>query len=291
VLGLLDREGPHLGLPTLRAEFPQMPRCELRDLQAAYRHYFRMTHRQSTEELTWHRPGRVWAMDHVHPPRPIDGVYDEVLSIRDLGSGLQLAWQPVPDETATTTVAVLESLIAQHEAPLVIKSDNGPAFKSDQMQRLLKRHRIVWLPSPPCTPQYNGSCEAANGSMRRRTNYFADRAEDSQRWTSKSLEAARRQANELTRPHGHLGPTPTELWASRTPITSEERDQTAAAIEGHRQRILLEWKDHIDPQNKNHQHQVHRQAVRRALLDVGLLTVTRRSISLPLKQKNRDNIS
>jgi transposase InsO family protein len=250
-----------------------------------------MTHRQSTEELTWHRPGRVWAMDHVHPPRLIDGIYDEVLSIRDLGSGLQLAWQPVPDETAATTVAVLESLIAQHGAPLVIKSDNGPAFKSDQMQRLLKRHRIVWLPSPPYTPQYNGSCEAANGSMRRRTNYFANRAGNSDRWASDSLEAACLQANELTRPHGYLGPTPSELWASRTPITREERDHLAAAIEGHRQRILIEWKDHIDPQNKNHQHQVHRRAVRRALLDVGLLTVTRRSIPLPIKRENRDKIS
>lgn len=41
-----------LGLPTLRAEFPRIPRCELRDPQAAYRQHFRMTHRQSTEEWT-----------------------------------------------------------------------------------------------------------------------------------------------------------------------------------------------------------------------------------------------
>lgn len=249
-----------------------------------------MTRRQSTGELTWQRPGQVWAMDHAHRPGPIDGVYGEVFSVRDLGSGLQLARQPVPDETAAATVAVLESLIAQHGAPLVLNRDNGSAFKSGQMQKLLKRSRIVWLPSPPCTPQYNGSCEAANGSMRRRTDYFADRAGESDRWTSDSLEAARRQGNELTRPHGHLGPTPGELWASGTPITNEQRDQLAAAIENHRQRILVEWKDHIDPQNKNHQHQVHRQAVRRALFDVGLLTVTRRSIPLPVKREKRDKI-
>jgi transposase InsO family protein len=291
VLALLAREGPHLGLPTLRAEFSGMPRCELRDLQAAYRQHFRMTHRRSTEELTWHRPGRVWAMDHVHPPNPINGVHDKAFSIRDLASGQQLAWLPVADETAAMAVPVLESLINEHGAPLVIKSDNGSAFQSDPMQRLLEQHRIVWLPSPPRMPQYNGGCEAANGSMRRRTNYFADRAGGRDYWTSDSLEAACRQANELTRPHGHLGPTPSELWASRTPITSQERDQLAAAIAGHRQRILAEWKDHIDPQNKNHQHQVHRQAVRRALLEVGLLTVTRRSIPLPIKRQNRDKIS
>ena len=148
-------------------------------------------------------------------------------------------------------------------------SDNGSAFKSGQMQSLLKQHRIVWLPSPARMPEYNGSCEAANGSMRRRTDYFADWAEGRDYWTTDSLEAARRQGNELTRPHGHLAPTPSELWASRTPITTEGRDQLAAAIENRRQRILVEWKDRIDLQNKNLQRQVHRQAVRRARLDVG----------------------
>jgi len=132
----------------------------------------------------------------------------------------------------------------------MIKCDNGSAFKSGQMQKLLKRERIVWLPSPPHTPQCNGSCEAANRSMKRRTNYFADRAGGSSRWTSDSLESACRQADQLTRPDGHLGPTPMELWVSRTPITSEQRDQLAAAIEGHRRRIVVQRKDHINPENK-----------------------------------------
>ena len=82
-----------------------------------------------------------------------------------------------------------------------------------------------------------------------------------------------------------------QLIGNRTLIASQERDQLAAAIEGHRQRIPVEWKDHIDPQNRNHQRQAHRQAVRRSLLDLGLLAVTGRSIPLPIEREKRDKIS
>jgi transposase InsO family protein len=287
----LDREGPHLGLPSLRAAFPAMPRCELRELQQAYRQEFQATHRRITEELTWHRPGRVWAMDHAEPPQPIDGVCAAILSVRDLASGMQLAWQPVADETAETTLAVLESLIEQHGPPLVIKSDNGSAFKSQTLGEFLAARGVTWLPSPPVTPCYNGSCEAANGSMKVRTRYFAAIRGATGRWSSGDLEKARRQANELTRPEGHLGPTPAERWRQRPPITEEERTDLSAAIEKHRQRIIDELTTPFDPNNKRQQYQVHRQAVRRALLDVGLLTVTRRSIPLPLRSKNWDKFS
>jgi hypothetical protein len=86
---------------------------------------------------------------------------------------MQLAWRAVVDETAAATVAVLESLIVQYGASLVVKSDSGSAVKSDQMQKRLKQRRIVRLPFPSWTPQYNGSCQATDGSVRRRTNYLS----------------------------------------------------------------------------------------------------------------------
>ena len=43
VLEKLHKEGVHLGLSTLRVEFPRPRRCELRDLQADYRRYYRAT--------------------------------------------------------------------------------------------------------------------------------------------------------------------------------------------------------------------------------------------------------
>ncbi len=354
---MLDREGMHLGLPTRRAEFAEMPRCELRELQAAYRQYYRATHRHSTEQSTWREAGRIWAMDHVVPPNPIDGTQKAAFSLRDLGT--QLAWQPVPDQSASPTAAALKSLIEMHGPPLVIKSDNGSAFKDVDLQRLLDEYAITWLPSPPWMPHYNracaalycyaiqsarqtrrkqprlplkwvwqryryqsGGCEAGNRSMRVRADHFAERAGG---WTGACLEAARRQANELTRPEGHRRPTPGQRWGARTPISATQREQFREAVARHQQQVIAEREGSFDHENqtgvapeqdgrraktadqlrgvcvagdeafrgftKGHQHQVFRQAVRQAMLDLGLLTITRRSIPLPLKRKKRDKIT
>ena len=289
VLEMLEKEGRHLGLPTLRAEFPDVPRCELGELQAAYRRHYQATHRRTVARLAWHGPGCVWATDHVAPPSPINGVDRAALAVRDLASGVELAWQPVPEQTAAAATAVLKSLIDQHGPPLVLKSDNGSAFISEDFGRLLAEREIAWLPSPPRTPWYNGGCEAGNGSMKTRTDHFAEPA--GREWTSEAMEAARCQANELTRPQGYLGPTPSQLWAGHLPIDPQQRKQFLASVERHRAEIVAERKGNLNLKNKNHQRQVQRQAVRQALLEGGLLTITRRSVSPPLNPKKRDKIS
>ncbi len=175
VLEVFHEVGPHVGLPTLRAAFPTLPRGELIDLQAGYRQAYRATHRRSVETLEWTTPGRVWAMDHAQPPSPIDGDYPRVLAVRDLASGMQLAWLPVLDETAESTAAVLRLLFAQHVAPLVLKSDNGSAFISRLLYKLLGAWEVVPLFSPPQMPEYNGACEAGIGVLKVRTNSLAAR--------------------------------------------------------------------------------------------------------------------
>jgi transposase InsO family protein len=241
VLEVFHEVGPHVGLPTLRATFPTVPRSELTDLQAAFRQHVRVTYRRSMEELHWTTPSRVWAMDHAQPPSPIDGCYRRVLAVRDLASGMQLAWLPVLDETAETTAAVLRMLFACHGAPLVLKSDNGSPFISQLLYELLAAWEVVPLFSPVQMPEYNASCEAGIGALKDRTSALAARStrvldalgrafEGSLLWTSDDLEAARRQANELHRPWGHRGPTRSELWAARSPITADERAAFAVTL-------------------------------------------------------------
>jgi hypothetical protein len=133
---------PRVSIAAKRSRPGRRPRCELIDLRAAFRRYYR----RPVELLTWHGAGRVWAADHVVPPDPIDGVDRAALAAGDLASGAQLAWQPVPNQKALPAVAVFKSLIAEHGPPLVLKSDNGSAFKSHAFSELLAEHEIVWLP-------------------------------------------------------------------------------------------------------------------------------------------------
>jgi hypothetical protein len=355
-LEVVHEVGPHVGLPTLRAAFPIMPRGELIDLQAAYRRHYRATHRRSVETLEWTTPGRVWAMDHTQPPAPVDGHYRRVLAVRDLASGMQLAWLPVLDETAESTAAVLRLLFAQHGAPLVLKSDNGSPFISQLLYDLLTAWQVVPLFSPPQMPEYNGACEAGIGAMKVRTYSLAAVAglslgDSPLSWTSEDLEAARQQANEFHRPWGHRGPTRTQLWASRQPITSDERAVFALTLARSLERVRDSLTaplahgngaDAAPPAHGNSSHSahsadcddlrraapahgnsptvdapleedqanrttvrsaqlrlrvvpggavhgasesalIHRCAVRQALVEQGLLSITRRSIHLPIK--------
>jgi transposase InsO family protein len=347
VLEVFHEVGPHVGLPTLRAAFPAMPPSELMDLQATYREHYRATHRRSMERLYWTTPGRVWAMDHTYPPSPIDGCFPRVLAVRDLASGMQLAWLPVPDETAETTAAVLQLLFAWHGAPLVLKSDNGSPFISHLFYELLERWKVVPLFSPPKRPQYNGSCEASNGAMKQRTNSLAARGGRIVHWTSDDLKAARWQANEFHRPWGHRGPTRSEVWDSRLSITADERaafaatlarcqeqarDSVAGALahgnstqpasfaagDAHHPGALARGNSQtvdacVHEEQANRQSvcpdavrlgavpgaaihgasiraRIHRRAVRQALVELGLLSTTRRSIPLPIKIFRSANI-
>lgn len=278
VLEVLDDFGPRVGLPSLRTLFPNLARSEVIELQRAYRTYYRSTHRISRERLKWSGPGRVWAIDHSQPPCPIDGVYPAALAVRDLASGCELAWLPVPDEGAASTTVVLSTLFAEHGPPLILKSDNGSAFRSELVQELLERHGVIWLPSPVRTPRYNGSCEAGIGSMKVRTLFLAAAASRVGTWSSDDLETARRQANALTRPDDSTGPVPDDAWSARSPITDAERTQFRLAVNRHQatidqQHSVLDTTSYL----------VHRQAVRRALVELGLLSITRRSITLPLR--------
>jgi hypothetical protein len=64
----------------------------------------------------------------------------------------------LPEKTGATLsspVIYLESLVCRHGPPLVLKSDKGSSFKSDDTRQLLERWNVLPLFCPPRTPQYN----------------------------------------------------------------------------------------------------------------------------------------
>jgi transposase InsO family protein len=286
VIRLLDELGPGLGLPTLQAIFPTLARAALADLLARYRRLWRRLHRQPIRVLHWSAPGRVWAIDFHGPRPPVDGRSPDLLAVRDLASGQQLAWLPVADATAATVVAVLTSLFVVHGAPLVLKSDNGSAFGDQRVRRLCEHFGVKNLFSPPYWPEYNGSIEAGIGSLTTRTEQAAARRGHPDEWTYDDAVVARLEANATARPHGLAGPCPDELWAARTPIARTERGAFGQAVV--RQRAEIETAPGGPPAGRNAEMQaraLNRQAIQRALVEHGYLRYTRRRIYPPIRRQ------
>jgi transposase InsO family protein len=277
VIRFLHGHGPWVGMPTLTGQFAGLPAAELRDLLRVFRHLWVSQHPRERCVLHWHQVGTVWAMDFTKVQSPIDGIYPYVFAVRDLASGLQLAWRPVLDMEAATAQAELELLFTIHGAPLVVKSDNGSAFLAALTKRQLDRWQVWPLYSPPGQPGYNGAIEASIGSLKKRSQHAAYLAGHAGDWTTADLDRARELANLVARPRGAQGPTPQQLWESRRPPTLAEHEAFGAAVrqlEGQfRDQDGIAPEAHLDHYE---QAALHRRVLQQVLVERGLLTITRR---------------
>jgi transposase InsO family protein len=291
-IDLMRIAGPRIGLPALQNAFPEMARAELHNLQLRFRRHSQRDNQRLLHVLHWHSPGAVWAMDHAEPPSPIDGHWPFLFSVRDLASGCQLAWLPVPDTTALSTLQALHALFLQFGPPLVLKSDNGSAFIADDTRKSLERWNVLPLFSPPYTPSYNGACEAGIGALKTRTQHLAALADRPGLWTADDIEAARRMANELNYPNGPNSATPEQLWTARPPMTNQDRAAFGRTVQ--RQRTIAREEQHY-PLDTDLDFQVQasldRTAIRRALVELGFLTFTRRLITPPLQSQQSMEIT
>ncbi|MGO9115735.1 MAG: hypothetical protein ACLP9L_41545 [Thermoguttaceae bacterium] len=132
-VGLMRAVGPRISAAAVQAAFPELARREAENLRYRFRRLWKLDNQRLIHVLHWHHPGAVWAMDHSEPTRAIDGRWRYILAVRDLASGLQLAWLPVLDETTETTIDALQWLFLEHGPPLVLKSDNGSGFIAQTM--------------------------------------------------------------------------------------------------------------------------------------------------------------
>jgi transposase InsO family protein len=286
VLAWLADVGPGIGLPSLQGHFPELPRAELQDLLRRYRQVWQARHERYQHVLHWQQPGTVWAMDFGEAPAPIDGRSPYLLAVRDLASGQQLLWEPVADMTTETTLDWLTLLWTIHGAPLVLKSDNGSAFRAADTQQHLQRWGVVPLFSPPGRPAYNGACETSIGALKQRTAYQATRAGRPGLWTSADVAAARQQANELTRPWGARGSSPEQVWNNRRPIRSSDRQSFQTTVQYLEQEQREAGGIPMDASLDHYQQAaVNREAIRRALVAHGLLVFTRRRIPTPIPRR------
>jgi transposase InsO family protein len=285
----LDENGPATGTPRLVGAFPEAsPRALGRLLQRFRRERVR-GRRQLVSELTWKTPRAVWAIDFTEPPAPIDGVYRQILSVRDLASAKHLIAAPVLHATAEATCAVLSSLFAEHGPPLVIKSDNGSHFTASQVAATLEASGVLQLLSPPRTPRYNGSCEAGIGALKLRALHEAARHGRYGEWTCDDVAAACELGNATGRPWGARRPTPNEAWAASRELGRGERRSFLADVR--RLEDEARRSGSASNEDKRAADRIKRDAIRRALGALGYLVVRRRRIRLPIWKLLRSRIS
>jgi transposase InsO family protein len=292
VLALLEELGPATSAATLHDCCPWFSRAELEDLVRRYRRVWRLRHRHAPHVLTWQGPGVVWAMDFAQAPQPIDGQYPYLLAVRDLASSQQLLWLPVSDLSARVALLGLSLLFRAYGAPLVLKMDNGSAFLADDTRQFLAESGVAMLFSPARTPQYNGAIEAGIGSLKTRTERHATCQGRPTAWTTDDVEAARLEANATARPKGPTGPTPGQLWAQRRALSPRQRERFQDTVA--RQLSEVYAREHIPvagPPSFQDQRRLHREAIRRALVEQGYLLFSRRSIPLPITSQKTAIIS
>jgi len=278
--------GVRTGVATFQKRFPQVPRRVLAAVKDHYRQVLRRWRRRQLARLEWTQPGRVWAIDHAQPPLTMQNQYEFILSVRDLASGLQLAWEPIRCADAETTVALLTRLFAEHGPPLVLKSDNGKALTQGGVPALLAQHQVTPLISPVYRPQYNGSCEAGVKAMKVRTEDAACLADRSRHWTSEDLAHALQIANEHHRTAPHA-PSKLQRWQERVPIAAGERTTFAAALHTCRAQHLAQQPN---PLTKQQTKTLERRTTAQTLVELGLLIIHRRPNTTPNKEQKADRI-
>jgi putative transposase len=278
VLAAIREVGPRIGVPALREHFPLLKRAELVDLLVRSRRVYRQRQRQALRVLHWRRPGSVWAIDFSEAPCDIEGEYRYLLAVRDLASKYTLMWRPVVEMTAEVTVAALRELFEAEGAPVLLKADNGPAFHAEATTGFLAAIQVQMLFSPAYTPRYNGAIEAGIGSLKTRTHRRAA-LDGRTAWTCDDVEAARLEANTLAHPFGESSPTPDELWRQRHRVPDEERRRFDETLTAKVAELECEQASAMEGENSSTtKAKRQREAISRALVDLGYLEYTTRRI-------------
>lgn len=285
LLGAIKKHGPGIGVASLRSLVPGLGREEVRNILARYRVYYMRKHAAVLEALEWTRPGVIWALDHTESD---DGKKQTILSVRDLSSGAQLLWKTQTGPRAEETVRDLERMFVLHGPPLVLKADNGSAFIAGDFRELCKEWGVEILWSPPRTPSYNGAIEASIRWMKERTAHVATEAGRPGEWIREDLCEALELTNQLPK-NAERGGTPRrEVFSARRRVAQEERDVFRSRLKSVRRsaRRAVRRAAGIEPGvrlNRRQRAEVQRQAMSRALVALGYLTITKRRVAPTLK--------
>lgn len=198
------------------------------------------------------RRNRIWQMDFSDFETTAGGNW-QICSLIDYVTKLAFVVQANGTQTGRDAVAGLEAAIAEAEYllghsllqdctdpvtkdvhPLVIVTDNGPAFKSDQFAVCIARHQeLVHVRTRYRAPQTNGVVERFTGSLKYEHLYRIEI--QSGHDLAQECEEYRRLYNEV-RPHESIGmrtPIAAYLeppWGPPTPVKNFRRSATGGLL-------------------------------------------------------------
>lgn len=167
------------------------------------------------------RPGEVWSLDFIADATET-GTKLRILTVGDDFTRVCLAVEVATSFPATRVVRVLGGLLAGQNAPMYVRSDNGPEFIEAGFKAWLVQHARQPAYTEPGHPWQNGVRESFHSRLRDELldGSVFENVADAQR----QLEAWRVVYNEV-RPHQSLrGLTPHEYqqqWRP-TPLPTEE---------------------------------------------------------------------
>lgn len=235
------------------------------------------------KRLEWIRAGSVWAMDFTKPKARLSRGNTRLFCVRDLASGYRLASVPCVGERASVADRVLKALFALFRAPLVLKRDNGSAFRAGRVRSLLREHGVTTLASPTYWPPYKGSCERSLGWLKIRAAHVAEIAGHAGTWNDGDVERARVQANRTLRTWGVHGPTPEEAFEKRASITKTKREAFKRLCRQNKRALLKTYEIEFGTMPAQPAlSSIERTAIQNALCEQGYLHIRRGRMTTPL---------
>jgi transposase InsO family protein len=160
--------------PVAAALFGRVPRWLVRDLLRAIKGLHRARRRRrETEHRLSVEVGRrdvMWSMDATHLARLNDGRPIEGQVVRETATPRILAVEIGAPADGYAVVALLDRLRRERgRLPLVLVTDNGPAYVCGTVESWLAANGVAHLHSLPHTPQHNPWVERTNRELKDET--------------------------------------------------------------------------------------------------------------------------
>lgn len=168
---------------------------------ASRKKHFRIT--QPFEATEAEFPGHVWAGDLLHD-RISSGSELRIFNVLDIFT--RRGFEPMVEYSLPGRIIAyhLDYLCRQYGPPRVFRRDDGPEFRSEEFQRVIRKWRIREEVIPPQQPFNNGHIERYQGTMREEFETLKEAQEKICKWV---------KSYNTKRPHSALGyRTPMEVW-------------------------------------------------------------------------------